>query len=808
MNRMMNIRTKLVLAFVITVLACSAMVLAITFGGYNLVVKGIAASADSNNARVASVRGMKDLAAARMQSVAKAITGLDAAAAEEAAAGGESLAQEADRLSKQSAQSEKTELEQLKTLNTQLDDLLKGGIAEGIKKSDPAAYESALADFRSQYASLTSKENELEKRILQQLDDCIRAIAGNTALLKDLSGQQLEALEKLAPALDSVAGKYRELKETVDELKAEIEKLRAENGAQQAGAPQAGSVDQSPAAGIQSPDTAGSDLLLSTAEASVDKMTQNEKDRQEVLARLGPAELNNVLAKLTAVNDALTQTQAACAKAEASISSDGGSAAEFAQAMQGVEQALQKLSGLMTAKNAPLAKEAAADSAALAGYLEKVLAEKSAMTNNGLKESYEKAVAAYEQQQQGLTKLENAYKNYLAADVEKSRQLESKLMLALAVIVAVSLLIGMLLAFLLSKNILNPIRNMTSLLEKAGKGDLTDRVRNERKDEIGKLGASVNGVLDGQQKMLEQVRSTSSDIGILRRSLSELFAHSRENAGKVSSGLKNIMDGIISGVKRPGEEFAKTAPLGAGTEELALTTGKAVEDGMKAMQIAASGEKSVKEAEHVIRNATETVKQIADSIGDLENSSSKIGAITNTITDIASKTNLLALNAAIEAARAGQQGKGFTVLADEIRKLSEGSNKAAGEIKQLIKEIQGRIQYAVDKIGDGVSSVDEGAGKINSARESILQLAGTVNSIVETLKEAASAVRAKQDSTAELVGAIDSISKAANRTVASKEEIDVELEQQKKNMKQMEEMTKKLDEVSGSLDNLVKSFKV
>ncbi len=800
---MMNIRTKLVLAFVITVLACSAMVLAITFGGYNLVVKGIAASADSNNARVASVRGMKDLAAARMQSVAKAITGLDAAAAEEAAAGGESLAQEADRLSKQSAQSEKTELEQLKTLNTQLDDLLKGGIAEGIKKSDPAAYESALADFRSQYASLTSKENELEKRILQQLDDCIRAIAGNTALLKDLSGQQLEALEKLAPALDSVAGKYRELKETVDELKAEIEKLRAENGAQQAG-----SADQSPAAGVQGPDTAGSDLLLSTAEASVDKMTQNEKDRQEVLARLGPAELNNVLAKLTAVNDALTQTQAAYAKAEASISSDGGSAAEFAQAMQGVEQALQKLSGLMTAKNAPLAKEAAADSAALAGYLEKVLAEKSAMTNNGLKESYEKAVAAYEQQQQGLTKLENAYKNYLAADVEKSRQLESKLMLALAVIVAVSLLIGMLLAFLLSKNILNPIRNMTSLLEKAGKGDLTDRVRNERKDEIGKLGASVNGVLDGQQKMLEQVRSTSSDIGVLRRSLSELFAHSRENAGKVSSGLKNIMDGIISGVKRPGEEFAKTAPLGAGTEELALTTGKAVEDGMKAMQIAASGEKSVKEAEHVIRNATETVKQIADSIGDLENSSSKIGAITNTITDIASKTNLLALNAAIEAARAGQQGKGFTVLADEIRKLSEGSNKAAGEIKQLIKEIQGRIQYAVDKIGDGVSSVDEGAGKINSARESILQLAGTVNSIVETLKEAASAVRAKQDSTAELVGAIDSISKAANRTVASKEEIDVELEQQKKNMKQMEEMTKKLDEVSGSLDNLVKSFKV
>jgi methyl-accepting chemotaxis protein len=349
---------------------------------------------------------------------------------------------------------------------------------------------------------------------------------------------------------------------------------------------------------------------------------------------------------------------------------------------------------------------------------------------------------------------------------------------------------------------------MTNLLEKAGKGDLTERIRSGRSDEIGKLGQRVNDVLDGQQRMLEQVRTTSGDIGTLRKGLSDLFAHSRESAGKVSNGLKNIMENIFTSAKHPAINPERSTLIHNETDGLAATTGKAVAEGMKVMEIAVTGEKSVQEAQMVIRNATETVRQIADSINDLEDSSSKIGAITNTITEIASKTNLLALNAAIEAARAGQQGKGFTVLADEIRKLSDGSNKAAGEIKQLIKEIQGRIQLAVDRISDGVSSVDEGAGKIESARNSILEISGTVNQIVETLKEAANTVKIKQDNTEELIGTIDSLTRAASQTAASGEAIDEGLELQHKTMKQIEDMTFKLDEVTGTLDSLVEQFKI
>jgi methyl-accepting chemotaxis protein len=817
-----NIRTKLVLAFVITVLACSAMALMITFSGYNVMVRGIAASADSNNERVAGIRAIRDLIDAQQQTVAKLVTEQNETGKDDFESGNGQIKQAVDKLAGQSENKEKLQLEALVETNTQISNTLKD-IEESIKKADPSEYMVNLADFRKQFDSLTAKEQALRKLIMIQLDAGIKDSLDRAAALNQLSVQQQSALNELAPAMDEIINKYEgtasaavKLQDEIDRLQSEVERLKSDNRQTPASSQQSielqnsaqpsDSVNQPAGTAIQIP--AFDDALKDTIRTYIGTVVQNEEDGKKVLDAPGSESLGSALAELAAADDVMATTQDARAKAELAISGNNGSSGDFTQSMLNAKQELGSLEKLVNANNAALAGEAAADCEALTALLDKVFAAKSSMENNGLKEHYKEAVTAYDQQKQSLASLESAYKGYLSEDVQKSRELKNTLMWTLAIIVFISLLIGMLFALMLSKNILSPLRKMTNVLKKAGEGDLTERISNGRNDEIGKLGESVNGVLDGQQKMLEQVRTTSGDIGVLRRGLSELFSHSRENAGKVSSGIKSIMDGIAAGAKHSGEDIGKIGRTDIEANDFASTTGKAVRDGMKAIKMAASGEKSVTEAESVIRDATETVRQIADSINDLEDSSSKIGAITNTITEIASKTNLLALNAAIEAARAGQQGKGFTVLAEQIRKLSEGSNKAAGEIKQLIREIQGRIQFAVDKIGDGVSSVDEGANKIDAARGSIIQIAGTVNNIVETLKEAAIAVKARQDNTAELAGALDTISKAASQTAADRDAIDAGLEQQKKNMKQIEDMAVKLDEVSGTLDSLVKHFKV
>ncbi len=816
---MIKIRAKLILAFVITVLICSILALAVSYGGYTFVVAGIAARADSNNARVASVRGIKDLLAAQQKLIAGSVISLGASPSEEFDKNSVNLTGLIDDLSNQSENKEKAVLEELKGLNGQYTDEYKSKITEAVKKSDRAEYERLFADFSKQYDGLISKELELKKLILEQVNAASGMQQTEITGLGTLSADQRITLDSLSAALANVLGSYEnaamantQLISDKKTLQVQIEELRQELSSLKAGQTRSSngnSVQQSGVQTLQEQSAAAvyDSALADTVRSYLEEALQSNTDAQTILNRLLASALTGALKKLVLIDTALDLTRDGYSKAVSAFAVNGGTAGDFGSQMQSASDSLKQLQMLLTAKNAPAATDASAACGTLIKAYDAVTAARDEVENAGLAAGYGESDGLYNQQTKLLDTLEAAYKTYLANDIEKSINLKKELIAALAIIAFLSLLIGMLAALWLSRNILNPIRSMTKLLEKAGTGDLTGRVENRRKDELGELGSRVNVVLDGQQKMLEQVKSTTGDIGVLRKAFTDLFAHSRENTGKVSTGIRNIMDNLVNGTRQPAAGAGKAAAA-EGADSLALTTGKAVEDGMKAIEIAASGEKSVQEAEEVIRNVTDTVRQIADSINELEDSSSKIGVITNTITEIASKTNLLALNAAIEAARAGQQGKGFTVLADEIRKLSEGSNKAAHEIKALISEIQGRIQFAVDRIGDGVSSVDEGVEKINEARGSILEITGTINNIVATLKETANAVRARQDNTAELIGTIDTLSKAASQTAASRDEINEDLALQQKTMKEMETMTAKLDEVAGTLNSLLERFKV
>jgi len=860
---MIKIRAKLTLAFMVTILICSAVTLAVTFGGYNMMVSEIASSADSNNSRIISVREISGLISRQFQSMSRAVVDRDASFADDVESENIKIMETVDRLAAQSEERERAELDTLKDMADQFVQLCKTDIAKGIERSDPSKYNALLADFSLQYVSLVSLENELRNRIVEQAGASARKFSWDASRISSLSGGQLAALDELLPAVERALTEYRsavgkneslmhlqdkqktrisELESEVDALLGEIDRLKAELDALKAqkGQQPAGNTGQSPAgtaewaagaksasstvaqvpgampasapAGTQSGysfdiaaavyDQALADSIMTYLDAVIASGT----DIRSIAGGLTTAGIQGALQRLASVNTAIALTSEAYGRAQAGLAA--GNSPEIDAARNVIKSAAAELESLGTSlpgDDAALAAEAAAGCSRMETSINALEEAKKILEGTGLSQSFAKASELYDQQVDVLKKLETSYKSYLADDLERSRELKNNLLLTLAVIAFASLFIGMSAALWLSGNILVPIRNMTNLLDKAGKGDLTGRVRDRRRDELGELGQKVNVVLDGQQKMIEQVRDTTTNIGKLKNNLTELFSHSRENTGKVTKGFRSVMEGLMAIVKTP---VSQTAAAADDTDILAVTAGKAVEDGMKAIEIAADGERSVQEAEEVIRNVTDTVRQIAASINELEDSSDKIGNITDTITEIASKTNLLALNAAIEAARAGQQGKGFTVLAEEIRKLSERSNAAAKEIRNLINEIQARIRYAVDRIGDGVAGVDEGVGKINRARNSILEMTEMIGQIVDTLRTAADAISSRQDNTAELAGTISTIEKAASQTVASGKDLDAELELQQKTLKEMEAVTEKLDEVTEALNGLLEKFMV
>ena len=864
---MIKIRAKLTLAFMVTILICSAATLAVTFGGYNMMVSEIASSADSNNSRIISVREISGMISRQYQEMSRAVVDRDVSLADAIESENSRIMEAVGRLAAQSEESEKAELETLKNLSGQFVQLCKTDIIKGIERSDPSKYNALLADLSSRYDSLQRKEKELRDRIFEQVAAAASKISRDVARIGSMTGEQLAALEELLAATMKVLQEYGSAVETgesllllrdkqqarisglesevdalleeIERLRAELDALKAQQGRQPvgytgqsqtgtaagtatgtAGAKTGASADVRisealPASGpfeTQSASSSGiaapvyDQALADSIMAYLDAVLADGSDIRSIATGLTSAGVQAALQRLASVNTAIALTSDAYGRANAGLAGVNSQEIEAARtAIRSAVTELENLGSQLDGDDAALAAEAAKECSLMEAAIGTLEAAKKVLEDTGLSESFANASELYDQQVEVLKKLETSYKSYLADDLERSRELKDNLLLTLAVIAFISLFIGMSAALWLSGNILVPIRNMTNLLDKAGKGDLTGRVRDRRRDEIGELGEKVNVVLDGQQRMIEQVKATSTNIGKLKHSLAELFSHSRENTGKVTKGFRSIMEGLMAIVKAPASQTATAAD---DADILAATAGKAVEDGMKAIEIAVNGEKSVQEAEEVIRNVTDTVKQIAASINELEDSSDKIGNITDTITEIASKTNLLALNAAIEASRAGQQGKGFTVLAEEIRKLSERSNAAAKEIRNLINEIQARIRYAVDRIGDGVAGVDEGVGKINRARNSILEMTEMIGQIVDTLRTAADAISSRQDNTAELAGTISTIEKAASQTVASGKDLDAELEQHQKTLREMEAVTEKLDEVTEALNGLLEKFMV
>jgi methyl-accepting chemotaxis protein len=907
MKRMIKIRAKLILAFAATILICSIATLAVTFGGYNMMVSGIAASADSNNSRIISVREISGMVHEQYRNISRAVIARDVSLLDDLETRYEKIGQAVTRLASQSEESERAELEKLSGLAEQFVRICKTDIVKGIERSDPAGYQGLLADFTSRYDSLIQKETELKDMILGQADAVAARLVRDAERLGSLSSEQLEVLGELLPSAEKVLQEYKSaidanrsllllrdgqqirigelesqieaLLEEISRLKAELDELKgqplsytgqnasgraaAQAGAGvtggagaaggvgvnaaglQAGASSAGLYASVPSAGlytgassaglytgassagvqdqesmlmsgsaeVQAGPSSGINAVYDQALAEsvqeyLDSVLLKGTDIRSIVSGLTAAGNQKALQKLTSINAAITLTAEAYGRAQAGMAAGSSEETEASrEAARSAAAELERLASEPGAEYAVLAAEAAKECGQLEAAIAPLAEARRALEDTGLSESFAHASGLYDQQIEVLGKLETSYKTYLADDIERSQKLKNSLLLTLAGIAFVSLFIGMFAALWLSGNILVPIRSMTRLLDKASRGDLTGRVSDRRRDEIGELGEKVNIVLDGQQKMIEQVKATSTNIGKLKNSLAELFTHSRENTGKVSSGFRSIMQSLMAAIRAPGTD--STAATADDTAEvLAVTTGKAVEEGMKAIELAASGERSVQEAEEVIRNVTDTVKQIADSINELEESSDKIGNITDTITEIASKTNLLALNAAIEAARAGQQGKGFTVLAEEIRKLSERSNDAAKGIRQLISEIQERIQYAVVRIGDGVAGVDVGVGKINHARSSILEITDVISQVVETLRSTANSISSRHENTAELTGAMSTLEQTASETVASGEEIDAELELQQKTIREMEAVTEKLDEVTGALNELLGKFRI
>ncbi|MBA4417224.1 MAG: methyl-accepting chemotaxis protein [Syntrophus sp. (in: bacteria)] len=298
--------------------------------------------------------------------------------------------------------------------------------------------------------------------------------------------------------------------------------------------------------------------------------------------------------------------------------------------------------------------------------------------------------------------------------------------------------------------ILNPINKTVEVIEIVAQGDLTKRIDVTSRDEIGEMAKHFNAFVDKLHDAIKRVAQSSDDVSSAANRLDTATEH-------MATGVEEAAMQVDS-VAAASEEMSKTS------SEIAQNCVMAAKSSEKANDSASTGETIIQETIIVMNRISNRVKESADIIKSLGTRSEQIGQIVGLINDVADQTNLLALNAAIEAARAGEHGRGFAVVADEVRKLAERTSNATKEIGETIRAMQTETKKAVTSMEEGVSEVGKGTTEAAKSGEALKDILHQINKVTMEINQIAVASEEETATTDEIATSIQQISMVMQET--------------------------------------------
>lgn len=328
--------------------------------------------------------------------------------------------------------------------------------------------------------------------------------------------------------------------------------------------------------------------------------------------------------------------------------------------------------------------------------------------------------------------------------------------------------------------IVTPIQESSDALSAMATGDLTVRMSGDYKGD--------------HQLIKNNVNSVAESLGAALRDVSEVVAATASASAEISSSTEEMAAGAQEQNSQTAEVAGAIEQMTATIHENSKSARQALETAKKARQVAEDGGNVVHETVHGMNRIAEVVRKSAGTVQALGKSSNQIGEIIQVIDDIADQTNLLALNAAIEAARAGEQGRGFAVVADEVRKLAERTTKATKEIAMMIKKIQADTVGAVQSMEEGTHEVDKGIELAHHAGSSLEEIMTVVSQLTDMATQIASASEDQSSAAEQISKNVEGISSVTHESAAGTQQIARAAED--------------LNQLTNQLQRLVAQFKI
>jgi methyl-accepting chemotaxis protein len=381
--------------------------------------------------------------------------------------------------------------------------------------------------------------------------------------------------------------------------------------------------------------------------------------------------------------------------------------------------------------------------------------------------------------------------------------------LLLATVVLFALLVASLIMFITLGGINKPLARLMRAASQLGEGDLRVNLESTRMPrEFAELAGAFNTTAHQLRTLVSETISTAEQISASASDLSSISEEVAASSGEVATAMVEITRGAENQSAGLQSTLHALEEMGTRTDEISTASQSVGALSAEIHQVAASSRSQVGSALGVLLQVREVVQASARQVEQLEQSSARIDRFVETIAGIARQTNLLALNAAIEAARAGEHGRGFAVVADEVRKLAEGSARAAQEVTQSVFEIRSRIEGVVSTMESGteqVAGVEEVSKGADAALEQIL---AAIDEVRLAAEQVSGAVERNQSAMRAVERAVTEVTGTAESHAASAQEVSAAAEEQSAATEEMSASSADLLQSAERMKELVSGFRV
>ena len=373
---------------------------------------------------------------------------------------------------------------------------------------------------------------------------------------------------------------------------------------------------------------------------------------------------------------------------------------------------------------------------------------------------------------------------------------------------ALVLCVAVLLSYFFARSIVVPLEKFVGHVDIVAQGNLTNKLLINAENEIGHLSNAFEHMTENFGVLISQVSDVANDLVDSSNQLSSASYDTAKASSQISSTMATVIDGsnsqlqAVYSAKTTVENIAES--IGKITQNVDIASNVAE----KAVFSADEGSKVIDSALEQMRNIEQSVEESAAGVSKLNSHSDEIGQIVSVISAIANQTNLLALNAAIEAARAGEHGKGFAVVADEVRNLAEQSQNSAEQIASLIGIIQEETNTMVNTMSIGTGEVKRGLDAVNAVGIKFDEITKLVDKVNVEVQGISVAINSIEEDSGEIVSSINAIEVVGQNVVEKTNDVSASVEEQTASVEELSSLSQDLNNLAEQIKKAISIFRI